>query len=173
MRVFEFVPEGTSGCSVKAWIHDQNGSESVKQRIHPAVIVCPGGGYALVSDREAEPVARAYFAAGYNTYILTYIVGKEGAKDFQPLCQLAATIAEVRKNADTWFTAKNQIAVCGFSAGGHLAAHYTNANNSREVREIFPDSKSPAASVLCYPVISANPEIAHKKSFAFLFKYTE
>ena len=79
MRIFEFIPEGTSDCNVKAWIHDQNGSKEIKQRIHPAVIVCPGGGYSMVSDREAEPVARAYFAAGYNTYILSYSVGKEGA----------------------------------------------------------------------------------------------
>lgn len=169
MRVFEFVPEGTSGCSVKAWIHDQNGSESVKQRIHPAVIVCPGGGYALVSDREAEPVARAYFAAGYNTYILTYIVGKEGAKDFQPLCQLAATIAEVRKNADTWFTAKNQITVCGFSAGGHLAASLGTLFNEDKFLQIYgrEDDIRPDAMILGYPVIVAD-EFAHVGSITYV-----
>ena len=28
-----------------------------------AVLVLPGGGYEMTSDREAEPVAKAYFAA--------------------------------------------------------------------------------------------------------------
>ena len=161
MRTFEFVPEGTSGCSVKAWIHDQNGSESVKQRIHPAIIICPGGGYNHVSDREAEPVAKAYFAAGYNTYILTYTVG-EGAKNFVPLSQLAATMVEVRKNADAWFTAKDKIAVCGFSAGGHLAASLGTLFNEDQFLQVYgkADDIRPDAMVLGYPVITSD-EFAH------------
>lgn len=164
MRFFEFIPTGTEGCSVKAWIHDQNGSGSVKQRIHPAVIICPGGGYSHVSDREAEPVARAYFAAGYNTYILTYTVG-ENAKNFVPLSQLAATIAEVRENADAWFTAKDKIAVCGFSAGGHLAASLGTLFNEAKFLKAFgrTDDIRPDAMILCYPVILAD-EYAHKGS---------
>ena len=162
MRIFEFIPEGTSDCNVKAWIHDQNGSKEIKQRIHPAVIVCPGGGYSMVSDREAEPVARAYFAAGYNTYILSYSVGKEGAKNFKPLSQLAATIAEVRKNAEAWFTAKDQIAVCGFSAGGHLAASLGTLFNEEKFLHVFGRTEDirPNAMILGYPVITAD-EFAH------------
>ena len=142
MKTYEFTPQGTTGCSVKAWLHYQNGSESVKQRIHPAVIVCPGGGYAHVSDREAEPVARAYFAAGYNTYILTYTVG-EAVKGFTPLKQLAATIADIRANAEEWFTAKEQIAVCGFSAGGHLAASLGTLFNEEKFLQAFDSSPVP------------------------------
>ena len=80
MNVFEFVSEGIGECSVTAWIHTYpgTGAEPIK---HPAIIICPGGGYAHVSAREAEPVAKPYFAAGYNTFILNYIVGEQ-AKDF-------------------------------------------------------------------------------------------
>ena len=157
MKVFEFTPQGTAGCSVKAWLHDQNGSASVKQRIHPAVIICPGGAYTIVTDREAEPVARAYFAAGYNTYILTYTVG-EGAKDFTPLKQLAATIADIRENAEEWFTAKDQIAVCGFSAGGHLAASLGILFNKEKFLQAFGREADirPDAMILGYPVIVAD-----------------
>ena len=164
MRTFEFTPQGTTGCSVKAWLHDQNCSASVKQRIHPAIIICPGGGYNHVSDREAEPVAKAYFAAGYNTYILTYTVG-EDAKNFVPLSQLAATMAEVRKNADAWFTAKNKIAVCGFSAGGHLAASLGTLFNEEKFLKVYGREEDirPDAMVLGYPVITAD-EFAHAGS---------
>lgn len=164
MRIFEFVPEDTAGCSVKAWIHDQNGSKSVKQRIHPAVIICPGGGYMHVSDREAEPVAKKYFASGYNTYILTYSVG-DGAKNFAPLSQLAAAMAYVRKNADAWFTEKNKIAVCGFSAGGHLAASLGTLFNEERFLAVFGRNEEirPDAMVLGYPVITAD-EFAHRGS---------
>ena len=166
MKVFEFTPQGTTGCSVKAWLHYQNGSESVKQRIHPAVIVCPGGGYAHVSDREAEPVARAYFAAGYNTYILTYTVG-EDVKGFTPLKQLAATIADIRANAEEWFTAKDQIAVCGFSAGGHLAASLGTLFNEEKFLKAFGREADirPDAMILGYPVIVAD-EFAHVGSIS-------
>ena len=166
MRVFEFTPQGTTGCSVKAWLHYQNGSASVKQRIHPAVIVCPGGGYAHVSDREAEPVARAYFAAGYNTYILTYTVG-EGVEGFTPLKQLAATIADIRANAEEWFTAKDQIAVCGFSAGGHLAASLGTLFNEEKFLKAFGREADirPDAMILGYPVIVAD-EFAHVGSIS-------
>lgn len=164
MRISEFVPDGTTGCSVKAWIHDQKGSKSVKQRVHPAVIICPGGGYTHVSDREAEPVAKKYFVAGYNTYILTYSVGDD-AKCFKPLSQLAATMANVRKNADSWFTEKNKIAVCGFSAGGHLAASLGTLFNEEKFWAVFGRDEEirPDAMILGYPVITAD-KFAHKGS---------
>jgi acetyl esterase/lipase len=52
----------------------------------------------------------------------------------------------------------------GFSAGGHLAAHYTNCYDCEEVRAIFPESKPVNASVLCYPVITADPQWRHTGS---------
>ena len=166
MKEFVFVPEGTSGCNVKAWIHEQNIRQEVKQRMHPAVIVCPGGGYSMVSDREAEPVARAYFNAGYNTYILRYAV-REEAKGFNPLCQLAATIADVRKNADAWYTVADQIAVCGFSAGAHLAGSLGTFFNEEKFLKVFgrEDYIRPDAMILGYPVITAD-EYAHTGSIS-------
>ena len=55
---------------------------------HPCVIVCPGGGYSGLSDREDEVIAVQYLAAGFATFILRYSV-KENAKDFQPLKEAA------------------------------------------------------------------------------------
>ena len=40
----------------------------------PAVLVLPGGAYMRCSNREAEPVAMAFLAEGYNAYILNYSV---------------------------------------------------------------------------------------------------
>ncbi len=165
MRVFEFIPKGTSDCSVKAWIHDHNGSEVIKQGIYPAIIICPGGAYIELSDREAEPVAKAFFSAGYNTYILRYSVG-EDVKKFTALFQLGATIAEVRRNAEEWFTQKDKIAVCGFSAGGHLAASLgTLFNKEKILMELNKDvSIRPDAMVLGYPLVVAD-EHGHVRCF--------
>lgn len=161
MREFTFVPKGQEDCKVTAWIHDQNGSREIVQRKYPAIIICPGGGYNFVSDREGEPVATAFYAAGYNIYILTYAVG-EKAKDFKPLSQLADTIAEVRRNAEIWHTQEDRIAVCGFSAGGHLAGSLGVLFNEPEFLQVYQKTEHirPDAMILCYPVITSD-EFAH------------
>ena len=71
----------------------------------------------------------------------------------------------IYENADSWNCNTSKIAIMGFSAGGHLAAHYSTAFDCKEVREVFPESKAVNASVLCYPVITADPAHAHLGSF--------
>lgn len=157
MRVFEFVPEGIQDCKVTAWLHTEGESLVMAARKLPVMIVCPGGGYGMVSDREAEPIAIPYFAAGYHTFVLRYSVG-EDAKNFKPLCQLASTIAHVRKHAKEWSVDENKIAVCGFSAGGHLAASSGTLIFTEEFKKVFNRDEHirPDALVLGYPVISSD-----------------
>ena len=38
----------------------------------PLVLICPGGAYAMTSNREAEPVALQFNAMGYHAAILRY-----------------------------------------------------------------------------------------------------
>lgn len=166
MKLFEFVPEGTQDCRVTAWLH---GSETFEEMAsyasaRPAMVICPGGGYAMVSQREAEPVAKQYFAAGYHTFILWYSVGEQ-AKNLNPLCQLAATMLHIRRFAKQWNVAKNKIAVCGFSAGGHLACSSGTLFNEVPFLERFGQEGNvrPDAMVLGYPVITAD-EFAHVDS---------
>ena len=124
----------------------------------PVVVVVPGGGYNHVSAREADPVALQFAAAGYHTAILTYGVG-EGARHYQPLRQLNAAIGLLRSRAEAWNLLPEKIAVCGFSAGGHLAL-------SGAVLDL-PDGTPmhrPKAVLLAYPVITA-VEYAHRGSF--------
>jgi len=164
MKLLNFIPDGVQGCSVEAWLHTHNQTSGMQKGSRPAVIVCPGGGYVNVSEREAEPVAREFFAAGYHTFILRYSV-KEKAKDFEPLCQLAATIAHVRKNKEAWFVEEDKIAVCGFSAGAHLAGSLGTLYLEPRFLEKFgrQDHICPDAMILCYPVITSD-EFAHKGS---------
>lgn len=161
MERFEFAPGGYENCIVKAWLHDALDGCQIN---YPAVIICPGGAYGCVSDREAEPVAASLYAAGFNTFILYYSVGARAA-GFEPLCQLAATIAEVRERSEDWRTIPNKIAVCGFSAGGHLAASLGVLFNEPEFLQVFGSTKHirPDAVILGYPVITSDA-YAHVES---------
>ena len=136
MKKFDFIPEGITDGTVSTWLHTNNETDNLQDFLNPAIIICPGGGYSHVSNREAEPVAAPYYAAGYNTFILNYSVGEE-AKGFKPLLQLASTIAHIRKHAQEWYIDPSKIAVCGFSAGGHLACSLGTLYNERAFLDVF------------------------------------
>lgn len=127
----------------------------------PLVLVVPGGGYSHLSAREGDPVALQFAAAGYHTAVLRYAVGDDAAHGL-PLRQLAAAIGLVRQNAAQWHVLPDKIAVCGFSAGGHLAL-------SGAVWDIpgMEDQPRPNALLLAYPVVTAG-EYAHRGSFVQL-----
>lgn len=124
----------------------------------PMILVIPGGGYAHISPREGDPVAMQFAAAGYHTAVLEYAVGRQ-ARNYLPLRQTAQAIALVRHYEDEWNVLPHKIAVCGFSAGGHLAL-------SGAVRDLPGETAQPRpnAVILGYPVVTAG-EYAHRGSF--------
>lgn len=136
--------------------------DRLEQR-RPCMLICPGGGYRSVSPREAEPVAVHFLPEGFNVFVLTYSTAPHPFPS--QLREVAAAMELIHRNQAQWHCDTDRIAIMGFSAGGHLAAHYTNAYDCPEVRELFPDSKPVAASVLCYPVISIDPTFRHGGSF--------
>lgn len=166
MKYIEFKLENVNGCSVAAYLQTDGLSEQMEQRELPAIIICPGGAYQMVSDIEGEPVAKEYFAAGYHVFVLKYAVGVDAA-NFNPLCQLASTILHIRKCSKEWMIAKDKIAVCGFSAGGHLAASLGTLYNNDIFLKSWKKNGNirPDAMILGYPVILSN-EYAHKDSIS-------
>lgn len=108
------------------------------------VLICPGGAYSHLSDREAGPVARMFLAAGWNAAVLHYSVGDRAALGWKPLSELSEAVKELRSLTD------GPVGVCGFSAGGHLAA-------SLGVYWKEKGLTRPDFLVLSYPVITSGP----------------
>ena len=133
------------------------------------VIICPGGAYSsLCTEREGSRVAMAYLAAGFNAAVLEYAVRPETHP--RPLLNLAQAVRLARQNAAQWQTDPHRIAVCGFSAGGHLAASLCNLWDDSAYfspEEIAAQTVRPDAAVLCYPVI-APLGYAAERTFAHL-----
>jgi len=134
-------------------------------RKRPMIIICPGGGYEIISDREAEPVAFKFIAAGYNVAVIKYSVAP--VRYPNQLLQVSAAIATVRRRSEEWNTDIEKIVVCGFSAGGHLAASVGVMWQEEFIKDALKlkyGENKPNALLLAYPVISGG-EYAHRGSF--------
>lgn len=129
-------------------------------RKRPLVVVCPGGGYNFCSDREAEPVALNFNARGFHAVVVRYSVNE---KFPEALIDLSNAVVKVRENAERWNVDENKIIVCGFSAGGHLAASLGVFWNSEERIKRADKMNKPDGMILSYPVITSG-EKAHRGS---------
>lgn len=145
----EFLP------GIAAYLH-----EDAKPR--PAMLVVPGGGYSMVSPTEGEIVAKRFFDAGYQAFVLTYTTNmfRLAPLNRQPLEDIARAVCCIRRRSGEWHIRPDQIVCCGFSAGGHLvgslAVHYQELPD--------PDASRPNAVLLCYPVITSGQK-SHQESF--------
>lgn len=139
----------------------------------PAILILPGGGYAWCSRREADPVAMQFLQAGYNVFTLYYTCRSDEtvpALRWQPLIDAAGAILHIRRNAEQFGTDPAKIAICGFSAGGHLAASTAILWDAEPVQTalgIHGTGARPDAVVLGYPVITAG-EYRHDGSIVNL-----
>lgn len=137
-------------------------TEELRMNPRRAVVVCPGGGYHFLSDREAEPIVFPFLAAGFNVFLLRYSI-KPNAKDYAPLIEAGMAIKYVKENAEKYNTDPNYVFICGFSAGGHLAASAGTLWNIEPVRDALgitdgsaPEGiNRPDGTILSYPVITA------------------
>lgn len=127
----------------------------------PAILVIPGGGYKVVSDREGEPVAMPFIAQGYNAFVLTYSVGKGNATFPKPLEEAELALELIRKNAEKWNIIPDKIAAIGFSAGGHLAAALSTMGRVRPNALIlgYPCILAWDSPVLAEPIISLDDKV--------------
>ncbi len=140
MKTYDIVLNETRNVSLRCFILDCE-CTYIPATERPAVIILPGGAYQFHSDREAEPVARAFLNAGFHSFILYYSVGKHAVWP-NPLSDYEQAVDLLLSRSDEWHICQDKIAVTGFSAGGHLAACAATMASIR-----------PAAAILGYPVI--------------------
>ena len=133
------------------------------------ILICPGGGYQWLSPREAQPVARAFTAAGWAAAVVYYTIREKPGQP--PLGTLPVRqLGEALQTMQQRFPALSAL-VCGFSAGGHLAASYGVFWKKKTflAEELGVDAEQlrPNGLLLSYPVITSGPK-AHRGSFTNL-----
>ena len=144
-----------TGVELETYLTDNRAVEPERRR--PLALIFPGGAYAWRSDREAEPVALRLLALGIQAAVVRYSVAP--AHYPKALEEAAEAVAYARDHAEEWLCDPHRIAVMGFSAGGHAAAHIGLKWYQ------MPQGKNcrPDAMILSYPVITSG-EYAHRES---------
>ena len=167
------VPLCSDGGKLTAYLHEPD-SLYMHRGVRPGVLVIPGGGYEKIVDRECDSVAFEFFSAGFNAFVLEYSVRPPSSDTpplgLKPLVQASTAIIRIREMARQWNTNENQIAVIGFSAGGHLAGSCGCMWNLPELKELMDtqDGKNrPDAVVMGYPVVISGA-LSHAPSIANL-----
>lgn len=126
--------------------------EISRNRKRPAVLVLPGGGYFMTSEREGEPVALRFLARGYAAFVLEYSC----APHTFPVALREACMAMryIRENAARFCVDPKMVAAIGFSAGGHLCGTLGTMYDCPEVSDLgSAELLRPDALGLCYPVL--------------------
>lgn len=142
MNMFHMTLPDRPTATLDGYILDCYGSLGQYAK-RPAIVVCPGGGYVYCARSEGEPVAMAYAARGFHTFVLRYSTGFDAA-GFAPLQEVSWVIGYIREHAEEWNIDPEKIVTCGFSAGGHLALS----------AGLLAENK-PNAMILGYPAASA------------------
>lgn len=135
-----------------------------------ALLLIPGGGYALVvKDKEGFETARLLSAEGITVFVLLYRLPNDGWKGGAdtPLQDAQRALRLIRHQAPTYGVAPGRIGVMGFSAGGHLSASLSTRYEERvydPIDAVDMVSARPDHACLVYPVITLAPPSAHTGS---------
>ena len=145
-NVLEYIPEKTSALT-------------------PAIIICPGGGYAsLQMQEEGENAADWFKAHGIAAFVLYYRLDHEHPFPLLPLHDGQRAVRWVRSKAAAFHIDPSRIGIMGFSAGGHLAStletHFDGGNPTAS-DPIDRISCRPDFAILVYPVISMKDGITN------------
>ena len=112
------------------------------------VVICPGGGYSIVSSYNEGVYAAAWMLErGITVCVVKYRL--PNGHSTVPHEDVENAFRYCRAHAAEWGV--DQIGVMGFSAGGHLAASASTLYVDKETRPDF--------SILIYPVTTMNYEI--------------
>ncbi|WP_342758390.1 alpha/beta hydrolase [Kineothrix sedimenti] len=136
-----------------------NSAEVDSGRMHPAVVICGGGGFMRITEREKQPVAMYFLSKGYQVFTLDYITKATGLACYpEPVTDLAKLMLIIRTNSEKWKINQDSITVIGFSAGGQVCASLATQWDDNLILNqlepgIDPEKIRPNAVVLCYPML--------------------
>ena len=128
-----------------------------------AIVICPGGGYALLAmGHEGHDFARWFAEQGITAAVLKYRMPNHTPQvPMEDATEAVRYMREEYKGKE----ALKSVGIMGFSAGGHLAASTAvgvlKANGDTSPRAAI----RPDFAVLFYPVITSDEQFTHKGTY--------
>ncbi len=171
MRYLEIPLREDGTATLRCYLLDPMVSSKAR-KIRPAMLICPGGAYLSLSNKEGEPVAARWLGYGYQCFVVMYkhyVVADPtpdhpdpeidcGAHYPEPTIDLMHAMAIVRAHADEWAIDAGRVYCMGFSAGGHvvgtLAERFDDAELLKQAKATA-DVAKPTGIVLGYPMVGA------------------
>ena len=133
-----------------------------------SIIVFPGGGYVgLTWNTEGPAMGRFFQDHGMAAFVVRYRLPSDQTmidKSVGPIEDAEQAMILVREHAKEWHLDPDRVGIIGFSAGGHLASTLGTHFNTNYVSNPEHIDLRPDFMILCYPVISMDPAIAHMGS---------
>ncbi|MBC7965870.1 MAG: alpha/beta hydrolase [Fuerstia sp.] len=131
-----------------------------------AIVICPGGGYAIhATDHEGVQPAKYFNSIGVTAFVLRYRLSPY--RHPVPLMDAQRALRFVRAHAEEFKIDKHRVGIMGFSAGGHLTStsvtHFDGGDASA-ADAIDKESSRPDFGILGYPVVSLTADYAHRGS---------
>lgn len=144
LKIWEYTPPTENGLPDEAEIIVYKPQIKSETTI-PAVLICPGGGYAGLSMAyEGHEIAKWMASQGIVGVILKYRLPNQNKEvPFEDACK---AIEMIKEHASEWNIDTSKIGVAGFSAGGHLAAVLSTYYADNDF------CQRPAFTILFYPV---------------------
>lgn len=132
-----------------------------------SVIICPGGGYAILAiTHEGYDIAKEFNKYGITAFVLKYRLPSDEImldKAIGPLQDAQQAMKTVRENASKWNLDTAKIGIMGFSAGGHLASTLETHYQKSLIDNPKNTNLRPDFAILGYPVVTMG-KFAHKGS---------
>lgn len=148
--------DGFVSATLTAYIQNSS-SDGHCPMIRPAILICPGGAFISITEKEAEPVALKFVSVGYHAFVLKYSIGAGIATFPAPFIDAAKAMILIRQNANKWMVDSNRITLCGFSTGGLIASIVGTSWQDELFSNVFKEEINlikPNTLILGYPLLN-------------------
>ena len=123
-----------------------------------AILICPGGGFNhLAYDKEGLEIAQWLTTLGVTGVVLKYRCPTKQdprTQHHKPLQDAQQALRLIRDHAEDWHVDPDKIGVCGFSAGGKVAALAATGATRESDLPAGRVRVRPAFMALIYPALS-------------------
>ncbi|MEO6283198.1 MAG: alpha/beta hydrolase [Dyadobacter sp.] len=133
-----------------------------KSSSRTAMIICPGGGYFVLSPKKCVEIARAFTEIGITAFVLKYRLPSDQImknKSIGPLQDAQTALKIIREKATKYGIDPDKVGMMGLSAGGHLVSAAGTQFDRKVIENKEGTSVRPDFIILLYPVTITDPQV--------------